>query len=523
MSFKNIAPLDFSIADNRRAFQGALDTVQSKIAAKSLVGRPIIAGRELQTEIEYSRVDPSFPEVTIGKTYFASYAECDQAIASLENVAEEWANLPMKHRAQQLRVVGAAIEKRRLDLAALIVREAGKPWKEADADVIEAIDFCNYYAELAEELGSPRKTAEVIGEENYYSYRPRGLAVVIAPWNFPLAIACGMAAAALVTGNVTILKPAEQTSLIAYELAKIIVDSGMKGFAFLPGYGEDIGAYLVNSPKTQLIAFTGSKQVGLGILQQTATISPMQYHLKQVVLELGGKNAIIVDEDADLDDAVKGVVHSAFGFSGQKCSACSRVIVVGDTYEPFIKRLIGAARDVIVGPAADSASVIGPVIDSESQSRLIRAIDELQKSHQLAFRGPDAAPGYFVPATIFRDVATDSVLWREELFGPVLACAPAKTFAEALKMANDCQYALTGGLFSRSPQNIAAAKRGFDVGNLYINRGCTGAIVCRQPFGGHKLSGIGSKAGGPDYLRQFMHPLTISENIVRRGYSPDLG
>jgi RHH-type proline utilization regulon transcriptional repressor/proline dehydrogenase/delta 1-pyrroline-5-carboxylate dehydrogenase len=334
-----------------------------------------------------------------------------------------------------------------------------------------------------------------------------------------------MVVAALVTGNVTVLKPSEQTSLVAAEFAKILLDSGVPGkaFAFLPGRGEIIGRELVNSSKTDMICFTGSKAVGLEIISKAAIVHPGQKSIKRFIAELGGKNAIIVDEDADLDEAVKGVIYSAFGFAGQKCSACSRVIAVGDSYETFITRLCEAASDLICGDAKNPATLVGPVIDKETHKRINETIAKAEKNNRLAFRGKETPNGYFVTPTIFRDVETTSDLWCEEIFGPVLACRKAATFEEALEVANQSQYALTGGLFSRSPKNIAVAREEFRVGNLYINRGCTGALVCRQPFGGFRMSGVGSKAGGPDYLIQFMEPRTISENTMRRGFAPNMG
>jgi len=419
--------------------------------------------------------------------------------------------------------IAARLRQDRLHLAALMIREAGKPWKEADADVAEAIDFCDYYAEELLRISTPLRTEELVGEDNFYFYEARGITAVISPWNFPLAIACGMVMAALVTGNVVILKPSEQTSLIAAEFARILLECGVPGnaFAFLPGWGEKIGRMLVNSPDVAIIAFTGSKSVGLEIIKNAAIVHPGQNHIKRVIAELGGKNAIIVDQDADIDEAVKGATYSAFGFAGQKCSACSRVIVVGDAYEGFLQRFCDATSSLIIGAASDPASTIGPVIDRESADRIIAVIENSKKTSQLAFQGATPAKGFFAPPAIFHNVDVNSDLWREEVFGPVVACRKANSLAEAIKLATASPYALTGGFFSRSPKNIAHVKEHFRVGNLYINRGCTGALVCRQPFGGFKLSGIGSKAGGRDYLLQFLEPRTVTENTLRRGFAPE--
>jgi RHH-type proline utilization regulon transcriptional repressor/proline dehydrogenase/delta 1-pyrroline-5-carboxylate dehydrogenase len=415
------------------------------------------------------------------------------------------------------------MRERKLELSALIVLESGKPWAEADADLAEAIDFCAYYADEMTRLGTSERTMEILGEDNQYFYQARGVAVVIAPWNFPLAIACGMAVAALVAGNAVILKPAEQTSVIASELAKILLAAGIPGniFAFLPGIGEEVGPVLTDSPDIDLICFTGSKSVGLQIIQKAATVHPEQRSVKRVIAEMGGKNAIIVDDDADLDEAVKGVLHSAFGYAGQKCSACSRCIVVGSAYETFMARLVEASKDLIVGPSSDPATFLPPVIDQEAQTRILNLIEQYSRQCKVAFKGTTPNTGYFVPITIFRDVPTESQLWQEEIFGPVLACRRAESFEEALSIANASRYALTGGVFSRSPSHLERARRSFKVGNLYLNRKITGALVCRQPFGGFKMSGVGSKAGGKDYLLQFLEPRTVTENTMRRGFAPE--
>ena len=360
------------------------------------------------------------------------------------------------------------------------------------------------------------------GEISLYHYQARGVALVIAPWNFPLAILTGMTAAALVTGNTVLMKPAEQSSITALELMRLMNEAGFpKGVVHcLPGYGEEIGEHLVNHKDIALIAFTGSKSVGLHILRQASIVQPGQTHLKKVIAELGGKNAIVIDSDADLDEAVQGVVYSAFGFQGQKCSACSRAIVLEPIYERFLERLLEAVRSLHVGPAEDPRNYMGAVIDKEAQTRILATIEAAKSESKLAFQGNTPAGGHFVPPTIFRDVNPNSALAQGEIFGPVLAVIKAKDLTEAIQIANGTEYALTGGLYSRSPASIERIKRELEVGNLYINRGCTGALVERHPFGGFKMSGVGSKAGGPDYLLQFMEPRVITENTMRRGFVP---
>ncbi|RMG44978.1 MAG: aldehyde dehydrogenase family protein, partial [Candidatus Dadabacteria bacterium] len=477
-SFKNEPPLDFTIESNRLSFGGALKRVKAEIEAQKFKAAPIIAGKELSGSETIASIDPSDGTTTVASVELASTEQAEAALKSLSEGSSGWEALSFEKRAEIIERAGELMRKDRLRLAATIVYEAAKPWKEADADVCEAIDFCFYYAAEMRRLGPPQVTDQVMGEQNIYFYQPRGVAVVISPWNFPLAISCGMTVAALVTGNATVLKPAEQTSYIAYEFAKILLEAGVPqdAFAFLPGRGEVIGRHLVNSPLTDLICFTGSKAVGLEIIKNAATVHPGQKNIKRVITELGGKNAIIIDEDADLDEAIKGVLYSAFGFSGQKCSACSRVIVVGDAYQVFLERITEAASDLIIGPADDPATYFGPVIDEESQKRILKTIDSAKSGSTVAFEGQAPSPGYYVPAVIFKDVDHSTSLWREEIFGPVLAVSPAKDFEEALKTANDSAYALTGGLYSRSPAHIEQATRQFKVGNLYINRGCTGAI-----------------------------------------------
>jgi RHH-type proline utilization regulon transcriptional repressor/proline dehydrogenase/delta 1-pyrroline-5-carboxylate dehydrogenase len=526
--FKNEPLLDFSEPHNRDSVAAALRDLKSRIAARSLVARPIIRGEEIRGKTIYTRTDPSDHSSIIGTVEFADVTIAEEAIKTCLAGLESWRSTPVHERASLLRKIGEMMKARKGYLTALIIREVGKPWREADADVAEAIDFCLYYASEMERLGAPRLTEEVMGEENYYFYQPRGITVVISPWNFPLAITCGMAVAALVAGNTVILKPAEQSSLIAYEFARIAIEAGIPdtALAFVPGQGEDVGRHLVQHPSTAMIAFTGSRAVGLEIVSAASKVPTGQRMIKKVVAELGGKNAIIVDQDADFDDAIRGVLASAFGYAGQKCSACSRLIVVDDAYEPFLARLASAVNDLIVGAAAEPSSFMGPVVDQEAAERIARTIasgSDLTLLAKGTLSSTIQERGNFIAPTIFRDVPESHPIWRDEIFGPVLACARANDFDHALRMATASEYALTGGVFSRHPNNLQKAKDEFRVGNLYINRAITGALVGRQPFGGFLMSGIGSKAGGPDYLLQFMEPRVVTENTMRRGFTPDIG
>lgn len=523
MSFKNESPIDFTVKLEREGFAQALSDLEASLLRSPIQAKPIVAGKE-QVGIEIvERYDPADPTKLITQVHYTSLEQANLALSGLAKSSSDWEFTPVLTRCECLRKMANLMRQRRAYISALIVREAGKPWKEADADICEAIDFCDYYAEEMAALAEPRLTMQVPGEDNFYFYQPRGVVVVISPWNFPLAIACGMTVAALVAGNTVALKPSGQTCAIAYELSKIILESGVppSAFAFLPGRGALLGKALVESPLVDMICFTGSREVGMDIISKAAVVHPGQRSIKKVIAELGGKNAIIVDEDADLDEAVKGVLYSAFGYAGQKCSACSRVIGVGTAYAPLMERLCEAAGDILVGKPSDPATFLGPVIDSVSQKRILGTITEGEMGSKLAFKGQVPESGNFVPATIFKDVDSASQLWQEEIFGPVLACCQAKDFNHALQLANSTAYALTGGVFSRSPRNLDLAKRHFKVGNLYLNRGCTGAIVKRHPFGGFKMSGMGSKAGGPDYLTQFMEPRLTSENTMRRGFTPE--
>ena len=413
------------------------------------------------------------------------------------------------------------METRRHELAAWICLEVGKVLREADGEVSEAIDFCRYYADEMERLDQGY-SYDIAGETNRYIYQPRGVAVVISPWNFPLAIATGMTVAALVAGNCTLLKPAETSSVIAAKLAEILVEAGIpKGvFQYVPGKGSEVGAYLVKHPGVHLIAFTGSREVGCRIYADAAVVQPGQKHLKRVIAEMGGKNAIIVDDSADLDQAVEGVVKSAFGYSGQKCSACSRVIVLDSVYDNFVERLVEATRSLKVGPTDDPSTTVGPVIDATARDRILDYIEKGSAEAEVALSMPVPESGYFISPTVFMAVSADAVIAQSEIFGPVVAVIRVADFEEALRVANGTDYALTGGLYSRTPDRIEQASAEFEVGNLYINRTITGALVSRQPFGGFKLSGVGSKAGGPDYLLQFLEPRTITENIQRQGFAP---
>jgi RHH-type proline utilization regulon transcriptional repressor/proline dehydrogenase/delta 1-pyrroline-5-carboxylate dehydrogenase len=517
-SFHPAADSDYAMEELRIKSQTAFETVKNQLGNTYL---PLINGEYVETEEKVDSVNPSNYSQVVGKVGLINVEQAETAMQAAKTAFKTWRKTSAKQRADIIRKAGDIMEQRRAELSAWIVLEVGKPVREADAEVSEAIDFCNYYAAEMERLDEGYNY-DVAGENNRYIYQPRGIAVVISPWNFPFAIATGMTVAALVTGNCTLLKPAETSAVIAAKITEVLVEAGIpKGvFQYVPGKGSVVGSYLVNHIDTHVIAFTGSQEVGCKIYADAAILKPGQKHMKRVIAEMGGKNGIIVDESADLDQAVVGVVQSAFGYSGQKCSACSRVIVVETVYDTFINRFVEATKSLNIGETELPGTQVGPVIDDKSQSRIREYIEKGKAEAEVALEMSAPENGYFIGPVIFGNVPADGIIAQEEIFGPVVAVIKVKNFQEALQVANGTNYALTGGLYSRTPSHIAQAQEEFEVGNLYINRTITGAIVSRQPFGGFKLSGVGSKAGGPDYLLQFLEPRTITENIQRQGFAP---
>lgn len=521
--FKNEPLADFSRDDNRRAMEAAVAEVRRAFGRSYPL---VIDGKDVATAEPIDSVNPSHLREIVGKCGKATKTQAEQAIAAASRAFPAWRDVAAHERAAFFVKAAALARKRRFELAAWEVHECAKNWREADADVCEAIDFLEYYAHEMRRLAEPTGP-KLPGEDNIWFYEPRGVCVIIAPWNFPLAILCGMTAAAVVAGNTAIMKPAEQSSVIAAKLMEIFRDAGLPPGVvnYLPGVGEEIGPTLAEHPDVALVAFTGSRGVGMILNRQTAVLAPGQSHIKKMIAELGGKNAIIIDDDADLDEAVNGVVQSAFGYSGQKCSACSRAIVLAPLYDTFLDRVIEATRSLKIGPAEDPSAKVGPVIDEDARTRILVCIEKGKRESRLAYAG-DAGflvrEGTYVAPHIFADVPPSATIAQEEIFGPVLAVLKAADLDDALAIANGTPYALTGGVYSRSPDNIRKVKREFRVGNLYVNRKITGALVGRQPFGGFKLSGGGTKAGGPDYLLQFMIPRTITENTMRRGFAPNI-
>jgi RHH-type proline utilization regulon transcriptional repressor/proline dehydrogenase/delta 1-pyrroline-5-carboxylate dehydrogenase len=519
--FHNEAHTDFTIAAEREKLRAAMQDARRKLGRRHPL---VINHKPVQTSDWLPSLNPANQNEIIGYAAQATVAEADLALAAARAAQARWARTPAPQRAAVLERVADLMRRDKAALCALEILEAGKSWAEADADVAEAIDFCDFYALAMRELGQPRRTQAVAGESNFQHWWPRGVGVIIAPWNFPLAILTGMAGAAVVAGNAIILKPSDQTPVIGGRLMELLIEAGLPpGVAnLLTGPGSKVGAHLVSHPQIDFIAFTGSKEVGLRIWESAGRTFPAQANLKKVICEMGGKNALIVDSDADLDEAVLGCVSSAFGYQGQKCSALSRLIVLADNYDKFLERLVAAAGSLRIGPAELPGTMIGPVINRESQLRILALIEAGKNDATMAWQGkvPNDSNACYVPPTIFTDVPPACRLFREEIFGPVLAVSKARDFDEAIALANESEFALTAGCYSRSPVNIERVKAELLCGNLYINRTVTGAIVERQPFGGFKMSGGGTKAGGREYLHHFLVPRVITENCLRRGFAP---
>ena len=519
--YENAPLTNFALPENQEKMRAALREQRKQFGRKVPL---TINGEKIWTDKKFSSVNPSQPDQIIGYASEAGIPEAERAVAAARVAFEKWRRTSFEERCQLLERAAEVLEGRRFELSALEVFEVGKPWAEADGDIREAIDFCTFYARQMRLIGQPRLTQNVPGEESYRHYWPRGVALVIAPWNFPLAILCGMVSAALVTGNTVIMKPSEQSVIIGAMLMEIYEEAGVPPgvLNFLNGKGSVIGAHMVDHKDVDLIAFTGSREVGLSIWESAGKTREGQRELKRVICEMGGKNAMIVDSDADLDEAIVDSIYSAFGFQGQKCSALSRLIVLEENYDRVVERLLAAAASVRVGNPEEPGIVVGPVIDEAAYRRILDYVEAGKSEATLAYQAKDIPPhGYFIPPTIFTGVKPNMRIAREEIFGPVLSVLKVRDLDEAIEVANGTDYALTGGFFSRSPANIERIKAQLEAGNVYINRPCTGAIVGRHPFGGFKMSGSGTKAGGEDYLLNFLIPRVVTENVASHGLTPE--
>jgi RHH-type proline utilization regulon transcriptional repressor/proline dehydrogenase/delta 1-pyrroline-5-carboxylate dehydrogenase len=514
--FANEPVLELRRAAAREELAGAMHDVDPVLP----LSVPVWIADDTRDGHDLVSTDPGNPDRAVAVAARATEADVDAAVSSAGAAARPWSERSARERAEVLVRAAGFLRERRLRLAALEVRECAKPWAEADGDVCEAIDFLEYYARGAIALEAGRPLVQVPGERNDLHYRARGVTAVISPWNFPIAIPAGMVSAALATGNSVVLKPAEQAPGCAYELVRALREAGVPAgaLALLPGEG-DAGEALVRHAQVQTIAFTGSVGVGLSIMGHAADVAEGQLHVKRVIAEMGGKNCVIVDSDADLDDAVPAIIASAFKYAGQKCSAAARVLVHEGIADAVIERLAGAADLLVVGQADDFATNVPPVIERSAQERVLGYIERAQAEGRIAARQDADIPdrGWFCPPTVATDLPPESPVLREEIFGPVLAVERVRDVDEALDRVDGLRFALTGGLFARNPHTIEHVARRSPVGNLYVNREITGAMVGRQPFGGNRLSGTGTKAGGPDYLLHFVEPHVVTENTVRHG------
>jgi len=495
--------------------EDAIAEVRSQLGAEYGL---VLGGEHLHSGDTFLSLNPSQSDEIIGVFQKGTRDLVEKAISSAHFAYENWSRISVEERVEYMLEVSRAMQERRLELAAWMILEVGKSWGEADADVAEAIDFCEYYARLALELDDPGPLVPCPNEQNVMRYIPLGVGVIIPPWNFPLAILAGMTFATLVSGNTAIIKPSSDSPAIGAQLMKIFEEVGLpSGVAnFFPGSGSEIGDPLVLHPKTRFLAFTGSKKVGLRINELAAKVQPGQIWIKRVIAEMGGKDSIIVDNEADLDAAAYGVVGSAFGYQGQKCSACSRAIVERAVYDQFLEKLLeSAAKNLHEGSVASPEVNFGPVINHRAQESILQYIEIGRGEGRLLMGGEKGDPeGFYVRPTIIADVDPQATISQEEIFGPVLAVIKANDYDHALEVANNTEYGLTGAVYSLNEEKLERAGREFHVGNLYYNRKCTGALVGVHPFGGFNMSGTNSKAGGPDYLLLFTQAKSISRQIV---------
>jgi 1-pyrroline-5-carboxylate dehydrogenase len=513
-TFKNEPLVDFTRLDNVRAMHEALDKVRRQLGREY---ENVIGGHRVQTAEKIRSTNPSHPDQVVGIFQKAGAEDVPAAVEAAQNAFENWSRTPVKERAELIFRVAHTLRERKFEWAAWMVFEVGKNWAEADADLAETIDFAEFYAREALRLDKAEPSIQLPGEHDDLRYIPLGVGAVIPPWNFPSAIMAGMTMAAIVSGNTVVLKPSGDAMTIAAKFFEVLEQCGIPDGVvnFVTGSGSSFGNELVGHPKTRFIAFTGSKEVGLHIHELAAKPQPGQIWIKRTILEMGGKDAILVDADSDLDEAVSGVMASAFGFSGQKCSACSRAIVDNRVYDKFVERLKDRAEKLTVGPTEDNPNM-GPVINDAARKSILGFIEQAKLDGGRVITGGHAVEGldgYFVEPTIVSEVKSGDTLEQKEVFGPVLAVIRCQDFYDGLRIANDTEFGLTGSVYTSSEERIELARQEFHVGNLYINRKCTGAMVGAHPFGGFNMSGTDSKAGGPDYLLLFTQAKSIARKL----------
>lgn len=511
-NFKNEPITDFSKQINLKAQQDALQIVKKKLGKTYEI---IIGGKKVKTEKTFSSISPSNTSEVIANFYKGTKELVDKAVETAYKKFETWQYVPAEERANYLFKAAEIAKRRRYEINAWMILEAGKNYTEADADTAEAIDFLEFYGREILRYAEKQPIVPVKGEKNELVYIPLGVGVVIPPWNFPFAILVGMSSAAIGSGNCVVLKPSSDTPMMGRIFYEIMEEAGLPAgvLNFLPGSGGEVGDTLVAHPKTRFISFTGSMEVGIHINELAAKVQPGQIWLKRVVAEMGGKDCIVVDSETDIDTAVNGVVASAFGYQGQKCSACSRAIVDKSIYNEFVKKVKLEVEKFQVGPAEENFKM-GPVCNANAEKSILKYIEIGKKEGKLIIGGEKAeGNGYYIKPTVFADIAPTARLAQEEIFGPVLAIIKSKNFDDALKIANNTKYGLTGAVYTNNREKLEKAKKTLLIGNLYFNRKCTGALVGGHPFGGFNMSGTDSKAGGRDYMLLFTQAKLISEKI----------
>ena len=515
--FRNEPFTDFSREENAREMRAAIEKVKSELGREYPL---VIGGERIKTEKKFESLNPAKKTEVVGRFQKATEELARRSVETASKTFETWRNVPARQRADLLFRVATLLRERKAEMSAWMIHEVGKSWAEADGDTAEAIDFCEFYAREMVRYAGEQPLVKIEGEDNRLEYIPLGVGVVIPPWNFPLAIMAGMTVASVVTGNTVVLKPSSDAPTIAYKFFELLEEAGMPAGVvnFMTGSGAEVGDVIVDHPLTRYVAFTGSKEIGLRINERAAKVQEGQIWIKRVVAEMGGKDAIIVDAGVDLDDAATGVVQSAFGFQGQKCSACSRAIIHADVYEPMIEKIVERTAKIRLGDPSDQSTTMSAVINQKAFKTINDYIEKgkSEGGRVVAGGGADGEQGFFIEPTVIADVKAGATIEQEEIFGPVLAVIRAQDFDDALRIANDTQYGLTGAVYSKDEENLERARSEFHVGNLYLNRKCTGALVGAHPFGGFNMSGTDSKAGGRDYLGLFMQAKVVAAKVAAR-------